>query len=82
MTCKSRGSVRHASIMGWEQGCTSEEEEEGVGWLWQLTAGIGGEWWDGVGRRGSVSSRLLPKQMEDNPISCDSIKTPSWMQGH
>lgn len=78
MTCKGKGSVQYASIMGWEQGCPSE----GVGWMGMATAGIGGEWWDGVGRGGSVSSRPLPKQMEDNPISCDSIKTLYWMRGH
>lgn len=30
----------------------------------------------------SAGTGLLPKQMEDNSISCDSIKTPSWMRGH
>lgn len=50
-------------------GCTGL----GGGWLWQHVFGeIEG---------GRVSSWWLPKQMEDNPISCDSIKAWVGMAG-
>lgn len=45
MTCKSKGSVQYASIMGWEQGCTSE----GVGWVGLATAAYCRYWGRVVG---------------------------------
>lgn len=56
--------------------------------MWTGCTGLGGE--DDYGSRyseksregGRVSSWLLPKQMEDNSISCDSIKAWVWMAGH